>query len=278
MGKVILCTGQRATKPYTVRTSGVKVFTIEELCYCLHAQLDMLDESVIDREMAQFIRDELGLTERGELLEQLIATRADLKSRLVVIFCTCDYYDEAEISTICAELDELTGMSATARRLRRANRYMAEGRYKEAMHEYRAIAGAAHELEDTDYGNMLHNMAVIEIRTGRYDSAAASFLNAYEHNHAYESLKSYFFALKLGHREAEYVNEAMRLFDNGEQLRKLEEEFENVSEKAETGGELDQVDRLKVLYQQGRTSEFDRLAEEMINDLKRNYRASAEEI
>ena len=94
MSRVILCTGKTARKPYVLKSSGVRVYTIEELCYCLRDQLDMLDEGVIDREMALFIRDELGFAERGDLLEQLILTKSDLKSRLVVIFCTGDYYDE----------------------------------------------------------------------------------------------------------------------------------------------------------------------------------------
>ncbi len=47
--------------------------------------------------------------------------------------------------------------------------------------------------------------------------------------------------------------------------------------RVENGGELDQLDRLKVLYQQGRTSEFDRLADEMIDGLKSGYRAAVTE-
>lgn len=280
MGKVILCSGKKAVRPYIFKASGVKVFTIEELCYCLRSQLDMLDENMIDREMALFIRDELDLAERGTLLEQLVLTRSDLKSRLVVIFCSCNYYDENEIHEICHELEEISSMSAAGRRKRRADRYMTEGRYSDALHEYRSLVGSADgsQLQQNDYGNVLHNIAVIDIRNGRFDAAATGFLEAYSHNGSQESLKAYFFALKLGHNETAYVNEAMRLLDNGEQLNGLEEEMKRMNEKAETAGEFSQIDRLKVLYQQGRTSEFDRLADEMITELKRSYRAAVEEM
>ncbi len=279
MGKVILCAGRKAEKPYVIKTSGVRIFTIEELCYCLRSELDMLDESVIDREMALFIKDELGFPERGELLEQLILTRSDLKSRLVVIFCTGDYYDESEIRQICRELDELSGMSPVGRRKRRADRYLAGGFYAEALKEYRGIMASPESasLEKTEYGNILHNLGVIYIRSGRYDLAVDMFREAYEHNDSEESLKCYFYSLKLGHRENDYIKEAARLLDNGEFLNHLEEGLENAISRVEAGGGLDQLDRLKVLYQQGRTSEFDRLADEMITVLKTTYRASAGE-
>lgn len=277
MSRVILCAGKRALKPYVLKTSGVAVYTVEELCYCLRDQLDMLDENVIDRELALFIRDELGFTERGELLEQLVLTRADLKSRLVVIFCTSDYFDEDEIRKICDEVDELAVMSPIGRRKRRADRYMSEGYFKDAAAEYRAIeAMGAEGLSDPEHGSLLHNLGVIDVRMGLYDSAATLFRRAFDYNASQESLKSYFFALKLGHRDSEYLSEAMKMFDNGDMLEDLENEMERLSERAEQSGELDQAERLKMLYQQGRTSEFDRLADEMIEGLKSRYRAAGE--
>ncbi len=279
MSKVILCAGKKAKRPYTLKTSGVNVYTIEELCYCLRAQLDMLDEGMIDREMALFIRDELGFTERGELLEQLVLTKADLKSRLVVIMCTGDFYDEAEIRRICDELDELAVMSAAGRRKRRADRYMQGGYYKDALKEYRGIISSTEggTLSAREYGNIMHNIGVINVRSARYDVAAEMFLEAYERNESRDSLKCYFYALKLGHRENEYLKEAARLLDNGELLKKIEEDIENATSRIETAGEFGQLDRLKVLYQQGRTSEFDRLADEMITVLKSGYRSAVTE-
>ena len=279
MGKVILCAGKKAKRPYTLKTSGVNVYTIEELCYCLHDQLDMLDEGVIDREMALFIRDELGFAERGDLLEQLVLTKGDLKSRLVVIFCTGDYYDENEIRQICKEIDELAVMSPAGRRKRRADKYMVGGYYKDALREYRAIIASdgGNALDALDYGNIMHNIGVIYVLSARYDLAANMFLEAYERNESPESLKCYLYSLKLGHRDTEYYKEAARLLDNGELLLKIEGNIEDASVRAEAGGELDQLDRLKVLYQQGRTSEFDRLADEMIAGLKSGYRAAVTE-
>ena len=275
MSRVILCAGKKAQKPYTVKASGVRVYTIEELCYCLKKDLDLLDESMIDRELALFIRDELGFEERGKLLEEMVLTRADLKSRLVVIFCTGDYFDRDEITAICSELDELSGLSKAALKKRRADRYMEAGNINEAVAEYRGILSDpdSSAFSQVEYGNILHNIGIGDIRKRDFARAAEDFREAYERNENTESLKCYLYALKLGHNDEMYVSEAMRLLDSSELLRTIEEELENAGEKAACSSEYEYIDRLRVLYNQGRTNEFERLADDIISTMKARYRS-----
>ena len=207
MSKVILCSGRTAETPYVLKTSGVRIYTIEELCYCLAGSLDMLDESVIDREMALFIKNDLGFEERGALLEEMVLTKADLKSRLVVIFCTGDYFDRAEIQRLCEDLDELAKMSRIERLKRRADRFMKDGNVRKAAAEYRKILADRDcaGLSQTEYGNILHNIGVADIRARLYSRAADDFREAYERNEDPESLKCYLYSLKLGHNDKMYV-------------------------------------------------------------------------
>lgn len=257
-----------------MKTSGLNIYTIEELCYCLRMHLDMLDESIIDREMARFISDELGLKERGELLEKLIITQSDLKSRLVAIFCSCDYYTEDEINEICREFEIIMKLPPIGRRKRRADRYMHEGYVTEAQREYRSILADrdGSMLTPEEYGTVLHNLGVIDGASGMFESAAELFREAYERNSNPESLKAYLFALKLGRHEEAYNREIRRLVESSSFVDDLEHEFEIVSDNVEQSGELSDVNRMKVLIQQGRTSEYERLADEMIALLKNRYR------
>ncbi|MCR5684816.1 MAG: hypothetical protein K6G81_05265 [Lachnospiraceae bacterium] len=278
MGRVILCASGHAQKPYVMKTSGVRVYTIEELCYCLKEDLDLIDENTIDREMALFIRDELGLTERGKLLEELVLSRDDIKSRLVVIFCSADYYNKEEITAICDELDELAHMIPVRRKKRRADSYMIQGRLNEAAAIYRNIAGdpEAGKLSQEEYGNVLHNIGVYYIRSRMYTEASRMFREAYERNDNKYSLKCYLYSLKLGHNESLYIAEAMRLLDNSELIKTVEAEIANAGEKAGSSAELEEMKVLEALYKQGLTTEFDRLSGEMIGVLKARYRANGE--
>lgn len=275
MSRVILCSGKKANKPYILKSSGIAVYTAEELCYCLRDQLDMLDESVIDRDMAMFIEHELGLPDRGKLLEELIATHSDLESRLVAIFCSCDYYNEAEIRSICEELRSISVMSALDRQKRRADRYLKNGCYSAALREYRNIISSpeAGSMSPEAYGAVLHNLGVLRAGEGRLDEAAEFFREAYERNRRNESLKSYLFALKLAHRDDTFMTEAMRILDSGDLVNRLENEYSIHCDNLAQSGDMDDINRLKTLLHDGRAIEFDRLANEIIEGLKRSYRA-----
>lgn len=258
-----------------MKSSGIAVYTVEELCYVLKDQLDMLDESVIDRDMAVFIDHELGLTDRGRLLEDLIASHADLESRLVAIFCSCDFFTEAEIRAICEELRSIAVMSPIDRQKRRADRYLKSGNSEAALREYHNIISSsmAGAMSPDAYGAVLHNLGVLSAGEGRLDEAAEYFREAYERNRRNESLKAYLFALKLGHHDQTYISEAMRILDNGDLFNRLENEFTIHCDNLVQSGDMDDVNKLKTLLHDGRAIEFDRLAGEVIEGLKRSYRS-----
>lgn len=277
MSRVILCAGRQAVNPYVMKPSGRRIYTVEELCYCLRDELDMLETDMLDNELADFLDNELGFPERAGLLRRLIRDGADMKSRLVTIFCSCDYYTKNEIEGICGELDRLTTMTPLFRRKKFADRYLLAGRYVEAMKEYVDIikTGDASELTAEEYGSVLHNMGVIKARSCNFDNAAMLFLEAYERNNRAESLQAYLYALKLAGNEQKYINESMRLIDNREMVDHLENRIYDELERLVESGEYENMERLSDLLRQNRIGEFERLADNIIGELKAAYRADA---
>lgn len=275
MGKVILCAGKKADSPYLVRGTGIRVATIEELCFCLKHNLDMIDASTIERDTAIFIRDELGLTESGNELEQLIMNSAELKERVVAIMKSCDLYNEEEIEGICSEIDMISAMSNLEIRKRRADRYMRENNYAEASKAYRSIIvemESGNELSLQLLGDIRHNLAVIEINQGEIDEAISLFREAYNANERESSLKSYLMALKLSKDTAKYRSEVQRLVTNVQIFNEIENAVNAAEEDFEQSPAYTEISRLKVLWQQGIHSEAKRLSEEMIAGFKASYR------
>ena len=278
MGKVILCAGRKADKPYVIQSVGINAETIEELCYCLRQNLDLIDSGAIDRNMAAFIKDDLGLSDRGRLLESLIFSRASLKDKLMTIFESCDYYDAAELKKISSEIDEISRMSNIERRKKRADKLMHNGKINEAASEYRVILDSPTigELSDVSKGCILHNLAIYEIRRGDLDEAAGYFLNAYEHNGNPESLKSYLYSLKLAKNNTRYADEIKRLEVDLKVFNEVENKIHLMEENFEESTNYNEINRLKVLWQQGRYSEEKRLSAEIIDRLKLIYRRENE--
>lgn len=279
MGKVILCAGKRSVNPYMISAVGMNVSTIEELSYCIRQNLDLIDSGTVDRNLADFIKNEIGLPERGRLLESLISSRASLRDKVMTVLESCDLYDRDELKKISLELEELSRMSSLERRKKRADRMMHQNKFNEAAAEYRSILDnpSLNELNDNCKGGIMHNLAVFEIRRGDMEEAARYFLEAYEYNNSRESLKAYLLTLKLAKNNNRYADEVKRLEVDVKVYNEVENEMHATEEDFEQSTNYNEINRMRVLWQQGRHSEEKRLSGEIIDRLKHVYRKENEE-
>ncbi len=261
-----------------MKASGRKVYTVEELCYCLRDELDSLDGETLGPELAVFLGTELGLIDRAETLRKLVDERSDLKSRLVVVLCSSDLYTAPEINEICEEFERNLNMTPLSRAKKIADRHLSEGRLKNALNAYKDILSDDRiaELSDDELSAVMHNSGVIRMKLGYSEEAASLFLRTFAHSDNPAFVRSYLLALKLLGDEGRYIKEAMRLFDSGEMLKELEDEINAALERFEESGGLDPVDRLKELVEDNRPGEFDRVAHEIIGELKTAYRNDVE--
>ncbi len=278
MSRVILCSGIRAKEPFVMKASGRKVYTVEELCYCLHDELETLDGETLGPELADFLGNELGLKDRATTLRTLIEDNSELKNRLVVVLCASDLYTAPEINEICEEFERNLNMTPLVRAKKIADRRLTEGRIKAAFSAYRDILSDERvgELSDDDLSAIMHNCGVIRMRMGYLEEAASMFLRAFAHTDDQNAVRCYLMALKLIGDEERYIKEAMRLFDSGELIKELEEEYSREVERFEESGGLDCIERLRNLRDDYRPGEFDRLTHEIIGELKASYRADLE--
>ena len=85
MGRVILCTGKTANIPYLMKKLGFSIYSVEELCYCIREHTFLMDEEVVCRELAEWLKEECGLAELGAALLGLLRKRAGTADFLTVI-------------------------------------------------------------------------------------------------------------------------------------------------------------------------------------------------
>ncbi len=275
MGKLILCAGKQAEHPYYFPSSGARVYTIEELCYYIYHNIETVGEELISPELVIFLRDEIGLVERAHQLDRLLSTHAGIKDIIVTILCSADYYEEEEIKQLLTELDFLNNMTPLQRKKRNADHSLAEGKYKDAMKGYRDILHSrdSAELNQTEYGNIMHNMALLHVKAGAFITAAEEFHDAYERNGNPESLKEYIYALKFGKQEAKFESEMNHLSENRILTEQMENELYFVSDTEENTYDAHEVSKLKEMREDGRIAEYYKAAEELIDRLKNKYRA-----
>lgn len=275
MGKVILCTGKTARNPYYFLSTGTRVYTIEELCYYIYHNIETVSEELVCPELVDFLRHELGLEERAEQLEKLFATHAGIKDIIVLILCSADYYEEEEIRLLLSELDNLNEMTPLQRKKRNADHFIENGQYRDAMKAYRNILYSREpvEMNSVEYGDILHNLALLYAKTGAFVTAAEEFRAAYERNRNQESLKQYLYALKFSKQEDLFDKEIARLAENRALMEEIENELYAVSENEDNTYDYHELRRIRELKECGRVTDYYKAMDELVGRLKNKYRA-----
>ena len=279
MGKLIFCIGNKAKEPYFFQSTGTKVYTMEELCYYLYHNIETMEEDLSERQLVPWIREELGMVERADFLQQLMDHNAGIKDLVVSIFCSTDYYTEDEINRLIGEIDVYFDMLPIERKKRHADAFLRYGKTREAMLEYRNLLDDRDFklVSDEDQAKAYHNMAVLLAKNGMFRNAAKYFLVAYQKGNMKESLCQYLYALKIGGMDEEFNSELSKYADETEAMRIIESQFYFLEENREYSPEYINVLRLMELKdkEQESTDEdggFWWLFEETVNRLKKEYR------
>lgn len=273
MGKLILCSGERTNKPYGF-TTGIRIYSMEELCYYLYHHVYMIDENLLSDELFDWIEAELNLPDRAGKLKLLKKQKVDIKTLVTVILCSTDYYTEAEIKNMLKLLDSVQGMSSVKRKIMKANICLKNNQLKEAVAEYERIINSqdASELTPEEYGDLFHNMAVAKVHINGFKEASRLYYQAYERNCREESLRQYLYTLRLSNNEKGYI-EAVEAYQVSEELKSsIENYLHQKEEEAGLSLAMEEIELLKNKKAIGKMSEYYKKTDEILNTWKSKLR------
>lgn len=266
MGKMILCSGSRAVRPYVFSATGTRIYSIEELCYYLSSHIYYVDEDIFSDPLIEWIGTDLGLTSRAEKLVHLKEQQADLKTLMTAVLCSADYFSEQEIKNLIKMVDELSGMPPLKRNCMRANSYLYDYKFSEAAGEYERILKSkeAAGLTPEEYGDVLHNLAVAKVHIRGLKEASEIFLQAYERNRREESLRQYLYTLWLGNK-TEYLREKLEEYQvEGSLYEDIVLQMDQLTTEADSSDGVARIGQLKKLRAEGRMTEFQRMRDDII--------------
>ena len=139
MGKVIITTGNYTKEGYLLKNTKQKIHSIEELCYCIVKNPELCEDYLYDTGLAEYIREEFGLKERGALLADLVERNAPLKDLITVCFCSCDYFTREEIEEFLKEQAKVERSEEWVRTKNKADSYLLHENYRDAIINYHLL-------------------------------------------------------------------------------------------------------------------------------------------
>lgn len=246
MGRGILCMGNTAKTPYFLQKPGISVYTVEELCYCIRESTFLMDEGMVCRELADWLREECGLAELADSLYGLLKKKASAGAFLAAILEYTGYYPREEIARVEQFLKTESGLSEHERRKRAADYLAGGGKCELALERYRELLCDMPGLEDAFRAKIYHNMGYVSSRLFLFEQAAVYFETAYRLSGERESLWQFLGTKRMLLKEEEYVDliagKPQEYYEASMELEKL---IEQAAEEWKTSDEAAELETLQ---------------------------------
>lgn len=181
MGEYYLCQVKRAKNPYYIESISANIYTIEELCYYLKENIYLIDQTIINEKLCDWIRDELGLKKLYKRLYEQLDREESIGNFILPIFKEIGYLSHQEFKGLQEKIVQIEIQPDDIRKKLKADYLLEYKMYINAISEYSQI------LQERNPGNMgiqfyasvLNNMASAYAQLFLFEEAADCLWQSY---------------------------------------------------------------------------------------------------
>ena len=274
MGKILLGTGEYAKTPYYFENLGLRVFSVEELCYVLRENAFLLDREIVNKRLVRWIEEELNLSELADMLYPLLHKKTPAGAFAGVILRYTNFYEEETVEKTEEIYEAGANLSVYEKLKSRVDYLVRNEKYMAAIREYEVLLGKLPEQEKEMTSSIIHNMGVAMCGLFLFEEAAQQFLKAYELKQDGETLVEYLAAMRLSMKEEDYIAFAAGHPVYYEDTLTLEKRVEELGAAWEESEEKRGLDRRLLRKVQGDTAGYYAETDTRLQELKNQYRES----
>ena len=228
MSAYILCQTRRTQRPFYVESIGINIYSGEELCYFMWNNLPLLDESLLNQTLVEWINDELHLPSLAQKLIVLFEKEYTISDFVMPVFREVHYLTGPELKKLEQRLGLIESQPRAVSLKTKGDILFSNRRYAAAIASYKKAleAGDADEAVGVQLMAMiLNNMGCVYARLFQLEEACACFKSAYDVLHSGAALKSYLLSLCLKDGEDAFREAAEELKVDAETLSAIEKEI-----------------------------------------------------
>ena len=255
-----LCRNAPAQKPYYIEAVGLYIYSIEELCFYLHENIYLLDQTIINERLCDWIRDELGMKRLYRQLYDQLEKGESIAAFILPIFREIGYLNASQMREYAEKIGKLDVQEDDMRQKLKADYLVRQGMFESARNEYWQILDrqGPGNLGQTFYAGVWNNLGCVHARMFRFEEAAECFHKAWELTQTKEMLRKYVSALPLFLSGEEYEKQLRELGADAQLIERIQEynlkiceeaRAESADEAAQAGqSALDRLEKLKKEY------------------------------
>lgn len=211
--RVSVCVGAYAENPYCIPGVEMNVFCLEELCYCLKENAFLLDLTLMNDGLLDWLGEECALRELKERLHPLVHKQGSLSAFVTVILNYAGLYDAETVRETEQLLKQGAGLNSMERRRKQIDYMVGKKKYKIALKGYDELLEKWNELPQKEgicpapdfLARVWHNKGVAYVGLMLYEEAAECFRQAYELGGGDDSCLCYLGVKRIQLAEEDYV-------------------------------------------------------------------------
>ncbi len=202
-----VCVGDYAKTPYYITGIELPVYCMEELCYCLKENAFLLDASLMEDALADWIDRECHLKELARSLHGMIHKVGVFSTFVVSILEYVGLYDADTVNEVEQALKRGAGLSNLEKRKSQVDFLVQKKKFALALNGYETLLAQCQDAagQTRFKANLLHNKGVALTGMMLYRQAASAFLEAYEAEGDTEDYQAYLAAKRMELPEEEYI-------------------------------------------------------------------------
>lgn len=279
--KASLCVGEYCENAYHVEGLELEVHCLEELCYCLKENAFLLDLSLMNDKLVDWIGEACGVKELAKQLYPMVHKQGSLSVFVITILQYVGMYDAEDITQVEQVLKQGAGLSNLEKRKSQIDYMVEKRKYAAAIRGYDLLLETWTNLEkegkELPAGKVraaiLHNKGVALTGLMLYDKAADQFREAWQTDPDRDHLDAYLAAKRMELTEDAYVAFAAQNPENYTESLELEKRIEQFEREWEQQPEYRQL-QLRRQWRTGDRVKYDSENERLTQALKNSYRTS----
>ena len=246
MSGYILCQLKRAEIPYYIENISTNIYSIEELCYYFYHNIYLLDESILNEHLCDWIRKEFGLEKLYRRLYKVLEENMGTGEFILAVFKEINYLTYEELKVLNTRLQKFDKETPAMREKCKVDALMENKMYVHAIQVYQKLLDRK-DLEEIREGLtecIYHNLGCAYSYLFQMDKAIECFRRAYEGGRSTEALETYLMAFSMSHSEDEYKNMAKTLGVEEEILTAVQnrkKEFSQIPRKKVNSQNMDDI-------------------------------------
>lgn len=272
MNNVCLCIGEYAKTPFLFKNSEINIYSMEELCYYFMENLQTLDQEIVTLELTDWIKKECRLVELAEELETYVRKNVSVVSFVTVLFEKTAIYTQPMIKQAERILKEQAALSPFERWKKKADRLYQSGKFHQAQSIYSRLLDEVPQEDTLLRANLYYNIGSIYAMNFDYMEAAEHFKEAYQMEPVERTKLAYILAMKQALNDFDYGVFQRSHEDWHNDFVHAESMFETAKGEWKKSKAYGLVNRINELKELGQIQEYEKMRDDLIYELKRDYR------